>query len=123
MLINTLSIYSCPVSLIKELEKCCRNFTWYENIMTRKLVIIFWDKVFPSFSQGGLGIKYFLAFNPASNQKLCWDIVNSKEPWAQIVKSRFIKKGMPITHYISSSIWCSIKKVCQGMIHDSKNHH
>jgi mannosylglycoprotein endo-beta-mannosidase len=44
MLTYNISIYSWPVSLLKELEKCIRNFIWSGDIATRKLVTISWKK-------------------------------------------------------------------------------
>lgn len=80
MLIQTLSVYSWPVSLLKEIEKCIRNFIWSADIEKRKMVTVAWHKVCKPYVEGGLGIRSLIALNSASNLKLCWDLHNSDEP-------------------------------------------
>jgi hypothetical protein len=40
MLIYSISIYSWPVTLLKDMEKCFRNFIWSGDIEKRKLVTV-----------------------------------------------------------------------------------
>lgn len=122
MFIQTFLIYSCLVSLIKELEKCCRNFIWSCNILMRKMVTVYWDKVYSPIPQGGLVIKSLLVFNATSSQKLYWDIINSKEPWAQILKVRVLKKYVPITYHISYTLVQYQKRVLR-LASWFQNHH
>lgn len=42
MLIHTISIYAWHVSLLKDLEKCIKNFIWSGDIDKRKLVTVSW---------------------------------------------------------------------------------
>lgn len=60
MLVHTLSIYSLHVTLLKDLEKCIRNFTWSGDIeKERKLITIAWKKVCEIVSL-----------------KLCWELIS-----------------------------------------------
>lgn len=110
MLIHCISIYSWTISLTREIEKCIRNFIWSGDILKRKFVTVSWSKLCRPYNQCGLGLRSISTLNASSNMKLCWDILNSNEPWAMLLKSLAIKKGKHISHHISSSIWSSIKK-------------
>jgi hypothetical protein len=57
MLIYSISIYSWPESLIKELEKYLRNFLWCGDLNVRKTVTVSWKKVCSPIDEGGLGIR------------------------------------------------------------------
>jgi mannosylglycoprotein endo-beta-mannosidase len=50
MLTYSISIYSWPVSLLKEIEKCIRNFIWNGDTKKRKLVTISWKKKYVDLS-------------------------------------------------------------------------
>jgi hypothetical protein len=45
MLIYSISIYSWPESLLKDIEKNMRNFIWSGDIEKRKLVTVSWKNV------------------------------------------------------------------------------
>jgi hypothetical protein len=71
MLTYSISIYSWPSSLLKDLEKCNRNFIWSGDIEKRKLVTISWKKLCRPMDQGGLNLRSLISLNTASNLKLC----------------------------------------------------
>ena len=77
MLIHSISIYSWPTSLLKDLEKSIRNFIWSGDTTKRKMVTVAWIKVCKITSQCGLSIRSLIDLNEASNLKLCWDFINS----------------------------------------------
>jgi ribonuclease HI len=110
MLTYSISLYSWPVSLLKDLERCIRNFIWSGDIEKRKLVTISWKKICRPLAQGGLNIRSLIHLNKASNLKLCWNMVNSHTSWALLLKDRVFRKGKTIQHHIFSSIWSSIKE-------------
>jgi hypothetical protein len=83
MLIYNISIYSWPVSILKSIELWTRNFVWSGDINKRKLVTVAWKKVCVPYDEGGLAIKFFISLNEASNLKLCWDLLKSKEDRAK----------------------------------------
>lgn len=109
MLLHCLSIYSWPISLIKDIERWMRNFLWNGDINQKKLVTVAWHKVCKPTKEGGLGIRSLSNINEAGNLKLCWEIVQSDMPWASFIRSRVIRNKKAIVHHISSSIWSSAK--------------
>jgi hypothetical protein len=109
MLTYSISLYSWPASLLKNLEKCIRNFIWSGDIERRKLVTTSWKKICRPLSQGGLNLRSLISLNKASNLKLCWSLFNSQSSWAKLLRDRVFRKRKTIQHHIFSSIWSSIK--------------
>jgi hypothetical protein len=110
MLIYSISIYSCPASLIKVVEKHIRNFICSGDPDKRKLVTVSWKKICRPLSQGGLNLRSLTKLNSASNLKLCWNLCNSNSSWACLLRDRVFRGKRPIQHHIFSSLWCSIKE-------------
>ncbi|GAU21095.1 hypothetical protein TSUD_10120 [Trifolium subterraneum] len=96
------------VSLLKELKKWIKNFIWSGDIFQRKLVTVSWKKLCRPYSEGGLGLRSLMNLNEASKLKLCWDLLNSQEQWAVLIKSRVFRGHRCITRHIFSSIWSSV---------------
>lgn len=109
MLTYSITLYSWPVSLLKDLEKCIKNFIWSGDLDKRKLVTVSWKKVCRPVAQGGLNLRSLITLNKASNLKLCWSMINSHSAWAILLKDSVFKKGRVIKHHIYSSIWSGIK--------------
>jgi len=78
MLVHTLSIYSWSVTLLKDFDKCIRNFIWSGDIEKRKLITVSWKKVCKTEKKGGLGVTSLVSLNEAANLKLCWELISSK---------------------------------------------
>jgi len=95
--------------LLNDLDKWIINFIWSGDVDKRKLVIVPWNKSCRPVIQGGLGIRSLKSLNEAVNLKLCWDLRNSSQPWAKLLKCRCIRNRKPISYHIYSSIWSSIK--------------
>jgi hypothetical protein len=70
MLIYSLTLYSWPVALLKEVEKCIRNFIWSGDIDKRKLVTVAWEKLCRPYSQGGLNIRSLTKLRVVRGSKL-----------------------------------------------------
>lgn len=119
MLNHSMSIYSWPVSILKDIEKWIRNFIWSGDTTTRKLVTVAWKKMCKPYLEGGLGLRSIISLNEAYNLKLCWDMMQSNEDWAKILKCRAIKGNKAIRYHISSSIWSSIKAEFPKVIENS----
>ncbi|GAU48100.1 hypothetical protein TSUD_133200 [Trifolium subterraneum] len=119
MLMHCLLIYSWPASLTNILEKWIRNFIWSGDIDKRKLVTVAWHNCCKSFSDGGLGIRSIKILNEASNIKQCWDLVNSQDHWARLLRSRVLRNGRQISHHIFSSLWSGLKGVYEDFKHHS----
>jgi hypothetical protein len=110
MTIYSITIYSWPTSILKSIETWTRNFIWSGNIYQKKLVTVTWKKVCSPQDEGGLGLRSLSTLNDAANLKLCWDLLNSGEDWAMILKSRALRNGIMVKHHIFSSLWSSIKQ-------------
>ncbi|CAJ2644686.1 unnamed protein product [Trifolium pratense] len=111
MLTYSFKVYSWPKGLIKQMDRCIRNFIWSGNVDKKKLVTLSWDKVCTPTSAGGLGLRKLKDMKKAGCLKLCWDLTKSDKQWAITLKSRFFRNSSPINHAISSSIWSSFKNV------------
>jgi ribonuclease HI len=109
MLTYSISIYSWPISLLKDLEKCIRNFIWSGDSDKRKLVTVSWKKMCRPYSQGGLNIRSLIKLNEATNLKLGWDLLHSDSSWAKLLRARALRNGRPILHHIFSSLWAGVK--------------
>jgi ribonuclease HI len=109
MLTYSISIYSWPVSLLKDLERCIRNFIWSGDLDQRKLVTVSWKKVCRPMAQGGLNIRSLIQLNEASNLRMCWCMLNSQASWASLLRDRVIKNGRAIRYHVFSSLWSGIK--------------
>jgi hypothetical protein len=109
MLIYSISLYSWPVSLLKEVEKWIRNFIWSGDIDKRKLVTVSWKNLCRPYSQGGLNLRSLVKLNLATNLHLCWNLLNSNSSWARLLRSRVTRGRGIIQHHIYSSLWCGVK--------------
>lgn len=96
MLIHSMSLYFWPVSLLRNIERADRNFIWSGD-------------VYKPLLEGGLGIRSLFDLNAATNLKLAWDFVSSKDPWAILIKNLVMRKNNYINYHIHSSIWSSVK--------------
>lgn len=77
MLVYSFHVYAWPISLLKQLDSCIRNFIWADDIKVRKLSTMAWHKVCSPFNEGGLGLRSLKAINDAAMLKLSWDITSS----------------------------------------------
>jgi hypothetical protein len=109
MLMYTISIYSWPTSLLREIEKWIKKFIWSGDVNKRKLITVAWKKVCYNYEEGGLGTKSLVCLNEAYNLKLCWDLLQSREQWVVILRSRILRGSNFINHHIFFSIWSSAK--------------
>jgi ribonuclease HI len=110
MLIYSMSLYSWPISLLKDIERSIRNFIWSGDSEKRKLVTVSWKKVCRPYAQGGLNIRSLISLNKATNLHLCWKLLTSQCSWAKLIRDRVCKNHTYIRHHISSSIWSSVKE-------------
>ncbi|CAJ2637186.1 unnamed protein product [Trifolium pratense] len=109
MLVYSITTYSWPISLIKMLERYMRNFIWSGDLLVRKLVTVSWNKMCSPIDEGGLGIRSLSNLNKASNLKLFWELFNSDNQWANLLRSRVVRKNGFIKHHIYSSLWSGFK--------------
>lgn len=119
MLVHSISVYSWPSALLKDIDRWSKNFIWSGDVNKRKMVIVAGHKICKPYDQGGLGIRSLTTLNEATNLKLSWDMLNSSEPWAISLKSKAIKNRKPISHHIFSSIWSSVKNDYSKLVDNS----
>nr|ABD28670.2 RNA-directed DNA polymerase (Reverse transcriptase) [Medicago truncatula] len=87
MLVHTMSIYSWPIKILKEMEKWIKNFIWSGDVTKRKMVTVAWRKICADYEEGGLGVKSLICLNEATNLKICWNLMQSDEQWANIIRN------------------------------------
>ncbi|KAK2361038.1 hypothetical protein QL285_086244 [Trifolium repens] len=115
MMIHTISVYSWPSSLIKDVERWMRNFIWSGDVNQRKLVTVACHRVCTPCIEGGLGLRSLSKLNEATNLKLCWELFQSNLQWAKFLRHRVFKGPKPISYHIFSSIWSSVKSSLQDV--------
>lgn len=119
MLIHTITVYSWPISLLKDLERMIWNFIWSGDVDKRKLVTVAWHKTCRPFNERGLGLRSLRTLNEAANLKVFWDLFQSNEDWAIALRSRACPNRKPIKYHIQSSIWSSIKSEFTNILENS----
>lgn len=114
-IIHGMLVYSFwPISLLKNIDLWFRNFIWSGDVGIHKIVTVSWSKVCSPIKEGGLGVRSTRKLNEAGILKLSWDLVSSKNQWANFLKARCFENRRLASHYISSFIWHGIK----GSIHE-----
>jgi len=81
MLIHTMSIYSWPTQLLREMEKLIKNFIWSGHVSKRNMVTVAWKKVCAEYDEGGFGTKSLICLNEATNLKMCWTLIHSDQQY------------------------------------------
>lgn len=119
MIQHIISIYNWPSSVIKEVEKYVRNFIWSGDVNNRKLVIVAWYKVWKTPDEWGLSIRSMVRLNKGVNLELCWDMLNSSEDWALLIKSIILRNKSAIKYHIFSSIWRCVKEALPVILENS----
>ncbi|GAU48602.1 hypothetical protein TSUD_327140 [Trifolium subterraneum] len=113
MIIYSISVYSWPSSLLKTIETWSRNFIWSGDINKRKLVTVAWKNVCVPYEEGGLAIMSLRKINEASNFKLCWELLKSKEDWAKILTNRVLanRQWQHCQHLGRCLVWRSFESI------------
>jgi hypothetical protein len=78
-----------------------------------------WHKVCKPTAQGGLGLRSIVQINKGANMKLLWDMLNSSNDWAILLKSKVLRHKGTISHHISSSLCSSINPYYSVIIENS----
>jgi hypothetical protein len=119
MLLYSITIYSWPVFLIKQVEKAVKNFIWSGDVDKRKIVTVAWKKICRPLSQGGLNLRSLSCLNKATNLKLCWSLLQSQSSWATLLLSRVMRGKNAIKHHIYSSLWSGMKDEFSTILNNS----
>ncbi|GKA96238.1 hypothetical protein Tco_0818333 [Tanacetum coccineum] len=106
-----MSIFKCPMGVLKLLESIRRNFFNDMANSDRRLALIGWKKVLASKKNGGLGVLSFFALNRALLIKWIWRFI-SHDPslWSRLIKAIYRPKGDHDNSYIlpRCSPWLNI---------------
>jgi hypothetical protein len=119
MLLYSITIYSWPVFLIKQVERAVKNFIWSGDVDKRKIVTVAWKKICRPLSQGGLNLRSLSCLNKATNLKLCWSLLQSQSSWATLLLSRVMRGKNAIKHHIYSSLWSGMKDEFSTILNNS----
>eukprot|EP00268_Persea_americana_P014029 TRINITY_DN16210_c0_g1_i2.p1 TRINITY_DN16210_c0_g1~~TRINITY_DN16210_c0_g1_i2.p1 ORF type:complete len:280 (+),score=35.24 TRINITY_DN16210_c0_g1_i2:349-1188(+) len=68
------SIFRCPVSIIKRLERLQIDFLWHGTSSQKKLHLVDWESICKPKDEGGLGIRPLKKMNQALLGKWLWRI-------------------------------------------------
>lgn len=109
MLTYSMNIYVWPLSLLCDIECAIKRFIWSGDLSKSKVIIVSWKNTCTPLAEGGLSLRFLVKMNDAFNLKLAWDLVNSSDSWALLLRKRTLRKGKFIQHHIFSSLWSSLK--------------
>lgn len=81
-----------------------------------------WRKVCKPYSEGGLGLRSLYTLNEAANLKFCWDLKNSNEDWAILLRSKVFRGSKVISMKIAVlSQIININENCSWIIGNGEN--
>lgn len=109
MMLYSFLVYSWPISLLKTVDRWIRNFIWSGDVNQKKICTVSWNKVCSPTKEGGLGLRSLRDINSAAVLKLCWDLTQSNNQWACLLRGRVLRNNKPIPYHVSSSIWAGLK--------------
>ncbi|XP_057775358.1 uncharacterized protein LOC130994327 [Salvia miltiorrhiza] len=119
-LVHTMMIYKWPGSLIKDLDKACRNFIWSGDINKKPSFMVSWDRVCGIKEERGLGVRSFDMINEAFLMKLAWNVIKGKKFGYDILHSRYLDEfGRSRETLLASLVWGWIKQLVLELIADS----
>lgn len=87
------SVFILPQSVLKEVDRICREYLWGGSVDKKKRVaLLSWEKICQPKKLGGLNIKGCKEWNIASVGKLIWQLqVNKESLWVKWVHSIYMK--------------------------------
>ena len=71
---HSFMVYKWPIQLLKNLEKCIKNFLWNGDVKAKKLISVKWDLCCDPLDEGGVGLKKLSLLNKALLSKLAWRV-------------------------------------------------
>ncbi|XP_075091651.1 uncharacterized protein LOC142171846 [Nicotiana tabacum] len=72
------AVFILPQSVLKEVDKRCRDYLWGTSEDKRRVPLVSWEKICCPKKNGGLNIKGCSSWNKASVGKLLWQLTHSK---------------------------------------------
>ncbi|XP_050222570.1 uncharacterized protein LOC126672659 [Mercurialis annua] len=113
------TMFILPLTVIREVERICRNFLWKGKTESSKGNMVAWDEVCKKKCEGGLGVKNMILWNRTAIMKHVWELVAVKKSlWANWV----IKNKLRLMSYwgitkplIASWSWRNMVKIRDEM--------
>ncbi|XP_057774769.1 uncharacterized protein LOC130993749 [Salvia miltiorrhiza] len=119
-LVHTMMVYKWPNSLLKELDRSCRNFIWTGNVNKRPTCAVSWDRACAIKEEGGLGIRSFETMNDSFLMKLAWKVIGRRQFGFDMMRCRYLNEASrPRSALLTSSIWIGIRKLIPDLLEDS----
>ncbi|XP_075091713.1 uncharacterized protein LOC142171895 [Nicotiana tabacum] len=85
-------IFILPQSIVKEVDKICREYLWRFTEGKMKISLVAWDKICLPKKVGGLNVKRCRNWNTASVGKLLWQLVKNEDSlWVKWVHEIYMK--------------------------------
>ncbi|XP_059315810.1 uncharacterized protein LOC132066523 [Lycium ferocissimum] len=114
-------VFILPQSVVKEVDKVCRDFLWGNSEEKRKIHLVAWEKLCRPKGQGGLNIKCCKVWNMASMGKLIWWLMERPNIlWVKWIHGIYMNNGDDFkTHTPSSDCswyWKRLHKIKHKMI-------
>ena len=109
------SIFKCPASIIKRLERLLSEFLWYGTSAQKKSHLVDWANIYKP-KEGGLGIRPLKQMNQALLDNWLWRIGDGSEGlWRQVLERKYnlLRHGRDVQEAPKNSfaIWKGILSV------------
>ncbi|XP_074303025.1 uncharacterized protein LOC141637446 [Silene latifolia] len=108
------SMFIIPKSVIKRIERSCRNFLWDGSSEYHRVPLVAWEKVTLPKDEGGLGIKKADIWNVAAVAKLVnWIYSKSDRLWIRWINQIYIKNLDGLDYNPPTDATWSWKCICK----------
>lgn len=109
-----------PQSVLKEIDRKCREFLWGTTEERKKVVLVAWDKVCTPKKYGGINIKCCHKWNFAAVGKLVWQLACKKDVlWVKWIHEVYMRGTDDIWQHKalqnSSWYWRKLNELKEGM--------
>ncbi|WMV28665.1 hypothetical protein MTR67_022050 [Solanum verrucosum] len=90
------AVFILPQSVLKQVDKICREYLWGTTNDRKKISLVTWDKICCPKKTGGLNIRGCMNWNIASVGKLLWFILWLAEQRRLLTKERLANMHIPV---------------------------
>ncbi|XP_060188373.1 uncharacterized protein LOC132617397 [Lycium barbarum] len=120
------AVFILPQSVLKEVDKKCREFLWGCQEGQRKVSLVAWDNVCVPKKYGGLNIKSCRIWNIVAVGKLLWQLANKEDIlWVKWVHEIYMKTTDNIWEHsppqICSWYWRKLNSLKEVMMYWYQN--
>ncbi|KAK7275607.1 hypothetical protein RIF29_16726 [Crotalaria pallida] len=100
------TVFIIPKSVIKQIERKCRDFLWGLNSVGRPRAAIAWDQLCLGKKYGGLGFQNIQKWNLTAVGKQVWELAMKKDHlWVRWISSVYLKHADFWECDFSNSSW------------------